>query len=54
MKSRFRFTAGPWNVNEGVEAFGPGIMPRRLPRESEEEERAKQSLMAFLRKRKAL
>ena len=25
MKSRFKFTAGPWNVNEGVEAFGPGV-----------------------------
>ena len=25
--SRFRFTAGPWNVNEGVEAFGPGVRP---------------------------
>ena len=27
MKSRFKFTAGPWNVNEGVEAFGPGVRP---------------------------
>ncbi len=27
MESRFRFTAGPWNVNEGVEAFGPGVRP---------------------------
>ena len=26
-KSRFKFTAGPWNVNEGVEAFGPGVRP---------------------------
>jgi xylose isomerase len=25
--SRFRFTCGPWNVNEGVEAFGPGVRP---------------------------
>ncbi|MBQ5607872.1 MAG: xylose isomerase, partial [Oscillospiraceae bacterium] len=25
--SRFKFTAGPWNVNEGVEAFGPGVRP---------------------------
>ena len=24
---RFKFTAGPWNVNEGVEAFGPGVRP---------------------------
>ena len=26
-KSRFKFTCGPWNVNEGVEAFGPGVRP---------------------------
>ena len=26
-KSRFKFTAGPWNCNEGVEAFGPGVRP---------------------------
>ena len=25
--SRFKFTAGPWNCNEGVEAFGPGVRP---------------------------
>ena len=25
--AKFRFTAGPWNVNEGVEAFGPGVRP---------------------------
>lgn len=25
--SRFKFTAGPWNVNEGVETFGPGVRP---------------------------
>ena len=22
-----RFTCGPWNVNEGVEIFGPGVRP---------------------------
>lgn len=27
MESRFKFTAGPWNVNEGVETFGPGVRP---------------------------
>ena len=25
--SRFRFTVGPWNVNEGLEAFGPAVRP---------------------------
>ena len=25
--SRFKFTVGPWNVNEGVESFGPGVRP---------------------------
>ena len=25
--SRFRFTAGPWNVNEGADAFGPDVRP---------------------------
>ncbi|MEA4965162.1 MAG: TIM barrel protein [Oscillospiraceae bacterium] len=25
--SRFKFTCGPWNVNEGVEAFGPAVRP---------------------------
>lgn len=25
--SRFRFSVGPWNVNEGVEAFGPAVRP---------------------------
>lgn len=25
MKSQFKFSAGPWNMNEGVEAFGPGV-----------------------------
>lgn len=25
--SRFKFTCGPWNVNEGVETFGPGVRP---------------------------
>jgi len=23
----FKFTAGPWNIHEGVETFGPGIRP---------------------------
>jgi hypothetical protein len=23
--SRFRFTAGPWNVHEGADAFGPNV-----------------------------
>ncbi|MCI9133097.1 MAG: TIM barrel protein [Lachnospiraceae bacterium] len=27
MQSRFKFTAGPWNVNEGEETFGPGVRP---------------------------
>lgn len=51
---QFRGRPFPCGLAEAVEAFGPGIMPRRLPRESEEEERARQSLMTFLRKRKAL
>lgn len=25
--SRFRFTAGPWNVHEGADAFGPEVRP---------------------------
>jgi len=25
--SRFRFSVGPWNVNEGLEAFGPAVRP---------------------------
>lgn len=25
--SRFRFTCGPWNVNEGTEGFGPAVRP---------------------------
>ncbi|MBO4769197.1 MAG: TIM barrel protein [Clostridia bacterium] len=25
--SRFRFTVGPWNVNEGLDAFGPAVRP---------------------------
>jgi xylose isomerase len=25
--SRFRFTAGPWNVSEGADAFGPDVRP---------------------------
>lgn len=25
--SRFKFTCGPWNINEGVETFGPGVRP---------------------------
>jgi xylose isomerase len=23
--SRFRFSAGPWNVHEGADAFGPEV-----------------------------
>ena len=25
--SRFKFTCGPWNINEGTETFGPGVRP---------------------------
>ena len=25
--SRFKFTAGPWNVHEGADAFGPEVRP---------------------------
>ncbi|HHW48492.1 MAG TPA: xylose isomerase, partial [Clostridiaceae bacterium] len=25
--SQFKFTAGPWNVHEGADAFGPGVRP---------------------------
>jgi len=25
--SRFKFTAGPWNVHEGADAFGPAVRP---------------------------
>ena len=40
----------PCSVKEGVEAFGKGILPSRLPVETEEEDRVRCKVYSHLRK----
>ena len=44
----------PCSLKEAVEAFGSGIMPSNLEVTTSEEEKAKRSFHAYLRKRKLL